>query len=102
MPNVHHAHELGALIDCEEHTVNVGATTVVEDANRLISVEALWRYPESPWKLLERENCPLETIEPGRALAWGPLDDPQVQLFKLSFGVLSEVNAVCHACAAIG
>jgi hypothetical protein len=47
-PNVHNAHDFGGLI-----------------ANWLIRVEALWRYSESLWDLLQRENCSLETVEPG-------------------------------------
>jgi hypothetical protein len=49
---VHNAHDLGSLIDREEHAVNVRAAAVVEDSNWLIVVEALRRYPVSLWKLL--------------------------------------------------
>jgi hypothetical protein len=64
-PNVHNAHDFGGLIDREEHAVNARAPAVVESANWLIRVEALWRYSESLWDLLQRENCSLETVEPG-------------------------------------
>jgi hypothetical protein len=38
-PNVHDPHDLGGLIDCEEHAINVRAATEIEDANRLIWIE---------------------------------------------------------------
>ena len=82
--------------------VNVRAAAVVEDSNWLIRVEALRRYPASLWKLLQRKDRPLQTIEPRCALVWRSLDDPEVQLFELSFGVLGELNAVCHVCVEAG
>src|SRR5882672_4726519 len=30
-----------------------------------------------------------QTVEPRRALAWRPVNDPEVQLFELGFGVLA-------------
>jgi hypothetical protein len=61
--------DLGALIDREKHAINVRAATVVEDANRLIRVEAFRCYPVSLWECLERRSRSFETVEPGRALA---------------------------------
>lgn len=101
-PNVHNAHDPGGLIDREEHTVNVTAAAVVEDSNWLIRVEALRRYPASLWKLLQRKDRPLQTVEPCCALVWRSLDDPEVQLLELSFGVFGELNAVCHVCVEAG
>ena len=94
--------DLGALIDCEKHAINMRTATVVEDANRLIRVEAFRRDPASSWVLLERKNRLLETVEPRRALAWRTFDQPQIQLFELDVGALRNLNAVCHACAAGG
>jgi hypothetical protein len=102
VPNVHNAHDLGGLIDREEDAIDVRTVAVVEDANCLAGVEALRRYPISPWELLERKDRLLEAIEPGHALAWRAFDDPQIQLFELKFGALSKLNAVCHAYAADG
>ena len=36
------------------------------------------------------------------ALAWCSLDDPEVQLLKVSFGVLRQFHAVCHASGEAG
>src|SRR5438128_9726781 len=69
-PNVHDPHDLGGLIDCEEHAINVRTPAVVEDANWSVGVEALWRYPESMWELFQRENRSPEAVEPRCALAW--------------------------------
>jgi len=79
--NVHNAHDLGGLIDCEEDAVNVRAAAVVEDSNWLTRVEALRRYPASFRKLLQRKDRPLQAVEPRGALAWRSLDDPEIQLF---------------------
>jgi hypothetical protein len=95
-PNVQDEHELGCFIDREEHAVNVRAAAVVEYANRLRRVKALRRYPASFGEALKGENRMFQTVEPHRALVWRSLDDPEVQLFELSFGVLGELNAVCH------
>jgi hypothetical protein len=35
-------------------------------------------------------------------LAWRSLHDPDVKRFELALGILSELNAVCHACAGVG
>ena len=43
---------------------------MVEDANWLARVDALRRYPASLWKLLQRKDRPLQTVEPRCALAW--------------------------------
>src|SRR5207249_7402684 len=42
--DVQDAHDLGALIDREEHAVDVRAATVVEESNRAIRVEAVRCY----------------------------------------------------------
>lgn len=78
---MHNAHGIGGLIDREEHAVHVRAAAVVEHANWLVRVEALWRDLESLWELLQRENRSLETAEPRYAPAWRSLDDPEIQLF---------------------
>lgn len=66
----------------------------------MIGIEAFKCYPASLWMLLERKNRVFETVEPGRALAWRALDQPQIQFLKLNFRALRNLNAVCHACAA--
>lgn len=101
-PNVYNAYEPGCLIDREEHAVNVRAAAVVEDSHWLLRVQALRRYPASFWKLLQRKDRPLQTVEPRCALAWRSIGDPEVQLLELSFGGLGELNAVCHVCVEAG
>jgi hypothetical protein len=91
-----------AFFDREEHAVNVRAAAVLEDPNWLLRVEALRRYPASLRELLQRKDRALQTIEPRCALAWRSFDDPEAQLFELSFGVLGELNAVCHVCVEAG
>jgi hypothetical protein len=101
-PDVDDPDDVGAFIDGEEHAIRMRTATVVENTNRLIGIEALRRPLASFWVLIERKNRLFETVEPRRALAWRSLDDPEIQLFELSFGVLGELNAVCHACVEAG
>jgi hypothetical protein len=35
-------------------------------------------------------------------LSWGSLGDPQIEFFSLGFGAPRDLNAECHACAAVG
>ena len=78
MPDVDDPDDVGLIIDGEEHAIRMWTATIVEDANRLIWIEAFRRYPASFWMLIERENRSLEAVEPARALAWRALDDPQI------------------------
>ena len=101
-PDVEDTNDVGALVDGEEHAIDVRAATEIEDANRLIWIETLRHYRASFWIQAQRENRFLETVEPCSALAWRSLDDPQIQFFELGFGALRDLNAECHACAAAG
>ena len=101
-PDVHDPDDVGAFIDGEEHAIRMRTATVVENTNRLIGIEGLKRHPASFWVLIERKNRLFETVEPRRAQAGRSLGDPEVQLFELSFGVLGELNAICHACVEAG
>ena len=48
---------------------------------------------------IERKSRALQAVEPRRSLLGSPIDDPEVQLFEIGFGVPRDLNAVCHACA---
>ena len=97
-PHVDHAHDPGAVVDREEDPIDVRPASIAKHANRLIGVDGLRCNRATVWKVVEREDCALEAIEPSRSLLWRAFDDPQVELLEVGFRGPRDFNAVWHAC----
>ncbi len=101
-PDVHHQHRLGGIIDAEEDAVDVRLPAVVQHAHRRFGIKVLRGNRASRRVARERQNGPLQTVEPLRALMRGTLDDPEVQLLELGLRVPRDLNAVRCASDAAG
>jgi hypothetical protein len=75
---VYHAHEPGSVIDGEEDAIDVRLPPVAQYSDWLIRIDALGRDGTALRMLIERENGPLEAVEPLGALLRRPRDDPEV------------------------
>jgi len=51
---------------------------------------------------VQRLDHSFKTVEPAGALVRRPFDHPQVQVLEIGFRAARNLNAVCHACGAIG
>ena len=100
--NVEYIHGAVCAIDPEEHPIHMSGAPIMEYAHRTLRVNTLRRDWTPSRVLIEGENGLLEAIEPRRALVWRSLDDPEIQVFDLGFGVLRQLNAVCHVCVEAG